>query len=94
MTYLRCGFNLLLLMANKWKCQCHKVFTGKRELRHHVENSHSTEALRNLERDITKDQCFYCDNKPINETTIRNHSKKHHMKRAIDDFIESQCSSV
>lgn len=50
--------------AVKWTCLCGKVFTGKWKLYHHIENSHSMEALRNLEQDIKKDQCFYCDNKP------------------------------
>jgi hypothetical protein len=80
--------------AAKWTCVCGKVFIGKWALYHHIENSHSMEALRNLEQDITKDHCFYCDDKPIMKTTIRKHSKKHHLKRAIEDFIVFQCSRI
>jgi hypothetical protein len=56
--------------AVKWTCLCGKVFTGKWKLYHHIENSHSMEALRNLEQDIKKDQCFYFDNKPIMEFVV------------------------
>ncbi len=78
----------------KWTCLCGKVFSGKWKLYHHIENSHLRETLRNLEQDITKNQCFYCDNKSIKESTMHKHTKKHHMKRAINDFIKFQCSRV
>jgi hypothetical protein len=56
-----------------------------------VEKSHSREALGYLERDIRMDQCFYCYNKPIKESTIHKHTRIHHMKPAIDEFIQYQC---
>lgn len=75
----------------KWKCRCGKVFPRKWTLYHHVEKSHSREALGYLERDIRMDQCFYCYNKPIKESTIHKHTRIHHMKPAIDEFIQYQC---
>jgi hypothetical protein len=75
----------------KWECVCGKVFPRKWTLYHHIENSHSREALGYLERDIRMDRCFYCDNKPIMEPTIHKHSRMHHMRLAINEFIQYQC---
>lgn len=75
----------------RWKCGCGKGFPRKWTLYHHVQDSHSREALGYLERDIRIGRCFYCNDKPVEESTKHQHAKIHHMKRAIDDFIIHQC---
>ena len=75
----------------KWECLCGKPYTGKWALYHHIEKSHSREVLDDLEQDISVIQCRYCDNKPINESSTREHARKHHMKPGIDNFILFKC---
>jgi hypothetical protein len=76
----------------KWECLCGKPYTGKWALYHHVEKNHSREVLDDLEQDISVIQCRYCDdNKPINELSTREHSRRHHMKQGIDNFILFKC---
>jgi hypothetical protein len=77
----------------KWKCFCGKPYTGKWSLYHHIEHSHLREVLDDLEQDISVIKCRYCDdnNKPINESSTREHARRHHMKPGIDNFILYKC---
>ena len=77
----------------KRECFCGKTYTGYWSLYHHIEKSHSREVLEYLEQDISVIQCRYCDddNKPINESSTREHARRHHMKEGIDYFIQFKC---
>jgi hypothetical protein len=77
--------------VGKWECLCGKSYAGKWALYHHIEKSHSKEVLDYLEQDIKMNQCWYCDNETIEESSPREHARSHHMRKGIDDFIHFKC---
>jgi hypothetical protein len=80
--------------AAEWRCWCGESYRGKWPLYHHIKNSHSRRVLEDLEEDLKLNQyeCGYCDNNPIKESSLRDHARKFHLRKGINDFIKFKCT--